>query len=240
MPNNYFQFKDFIVQQEKCGMKVCTDSCLFGAWVANQITNDSIIAKSVLDIGTGTGLLALMLAQKSNAKIDAVEIDENSFEQASENFDSSPWKERMKVFNADINNWQPQAKYDLIISNPPFYEKDLVPANTEKAIAKHSGALRLEDLLAKAKNLLNEKGYFALLLPSQRSEWLENKALAYSFFVREKIEVKQTPMHKYFRTMLLLQCEKTETIKSTITIKDNNNQYAPEFTELLKDYYLNL
>jgi tRNA1Val (adenine37-N6)-methyltransferase len=240
VPNNYFQFKDFIVQQEKCSMKVCTDSCLFGAWVAHKIKKDNSNAKSILDIGTGTGLLALMLAQKTIGSIDSVDIDKNAVAQASENFNSSAWKDRMKVFHADINEWQPPAKYDLIISNPPFYENDLIPANTGKAIAKHSSTLQLKDLLSKAKSLLDEEGRIALLLPSHRSEWLENKALAYSFFVREKIEVRQTPLHNYFRTMLLLQCEKTETLKSELTIKNNNNQYTSEFRELLKDYYLNL
>jgi tRNA1Val (adenine37-N6)-methyltransferase len=221
-------------------MKVCTDSCLFGAWVAHKIKMGNINAKSILDIGTGTGLLALMLAQKTTGSIDSVDIDKNAVVQAFENFTSSGWKDRLRVFHADISEWQPVAKYDLIISNPPFYENDLVADNSGKAMAKHSSTLRLKDLLFKAKSLLNEKGNFALLLPSQRSEWLENEVLAYPFYVKEKTEVRQTLLHKYFRTMLLLQCEKTETIKSELTIKDNNNQYTSEFKELLKDYYLNL
>lgn len=221
-------------------MKVCTDSCLFGAWVAFKTEQKIINPKSILDIGTGTGLLSLMLAQKSGATIQAVDIDKNSVVQAAENFNTSPWNERIQAFQSDIKEWKAPGKYDLIISNPPFYENDVAPADNRKSISKHSAAMRLENLSLRVKNLLHEDGNFALLLPSSRAEWFENAAQANSFYVKEKTEVRQTPLHNYFRTMLLLQHQKTETFKSELVIKDNNNAYTDEFIELLKDYYLNL
>jgi tRNA1Val (adenine37-N6)-methyltransferase len=221
-------------------MKVCTDSCLFGAWVASKTEQKIISPKTVLDIGTGTGLLSLMLAQKSGAQIHAVDIDQNSFMQASENFNTTPWNERLQVFHSDIKEWKAPCTYDLIISNPPFYEDDLAPGDHGKSISKHSNTLGLENLLIKAKSLLNDEGNFALLLPSARAQWFENAASAYSLFVREKMEVRQTPLHNYFRTTLLLQNQKTGVVNNELTIKNNHNEYTPEFIELLKDYYLYL
>ena len=240
MPNNYFQFKRFTIQQERCNMKVCTDSCLFGAWVASKIEQELIKPETVLDVGAGTGLLSLMLAQKSAAKVHAVDIDANSFAQASENFDASPWNERLQAFHADIKTWEAPATYDLIIANPPFYENDLAPDDNGKLIAKHAGSMGLKGLLVKAKHFLNEDGIFAVLLPYQKSRWFENAATAYSFFVKEKADVKQTAGHDYFRTMLLLQNQRTCIVQTGLGIKRNNNEYTDEFIELLKDYYLYL
>lgn len=240
MPNNYFRFKDFVIYQDKCTIKVCTDSCLFGAWIANIIGKNVVKPTNILDVGTGTGLLSLMLAQKTNAHIDAIEIDKDSFEQAKENFKNSPWHDRINAFHADIKNWQALNKYDLIISNPPFYENDLLSEDIRKNISKHSSALRLEDILTVAENLLTEDGYFAALLPSQRADWFEKKAHTFSFFVKEKSEVQQTTRHTSFRTMLILQRKQCEPLKSIVSIRNNNNEYTGEFTKLLKDYYLNL
>jgi len=221
-------------------MKVCTDSCLFGAWIASAIEDKNISAETILDIGTGTGLLSLMLAQKTNAGIDAVEIDTNAFEQASQNVNASSWNNQIKIFNADIKKWNPPLKYDLIISNPPFYENDLLPENKTKNVAKHSAALSLEELIVIAKKLLNEDGTFAMLLPWHRTKLFENISAEHAFFIKEKMEVKQTPSHNYFRTMLILQQKETTQSKSELVIKNSENKYSDEFKDLLKDYYLYL
>ncbi len=221
-------------------MKVCTDSCLFGAWTASAIEKRTLKPKTILDIGAGTGLLSLMLAQKSNATIDAVEIDKKAFEQATENVNASPWHRQIKVCYGDIKTWNRALKYDLVISNPPFYENDLLPEDDGKNISKHSATLSLEELVTIANNLLNENGAMAVLLPWHRSKLFENTASQHFLFVTEKLQIKQSPSHNYFRTMLMLQKQETTAVKKDIIIKDNDNEYTNEFKELLEDYYLYL
>lgn len=221
-------------------MKVCTDSCLFGAWIAAEIEQKKINAETILDIGAGTGLLSLMLAQKTNACIDAVEIDKNSFHQAIDNIAASPWHERIKLFHSNIKNFNPGFKYDLIISNPPFYENDLPTQDEGNNISKHSTALSLEELIIISKNFLSEDGILAALLPWHRTILFENIALKYSLFIKEKVKVKQSTSHNYFRTMLILKKTKSETIETELTIKNSENEYSDEFKSLLKDYYLYL
>jgi tRNA1Val (adenine37-N6)-methyltransferase len=131
-------------------------------------------------------------------------------------------------------------KYDLIICNPPFYENDLLPEDDGRNISKHSTALNLEELLFVSKNLLNDNGVLAVLLPCSRAKSFETKALKLSLFVKEKMQVKQTLSHKYFRAMLILQKQKTTTLENILTIRNNENEYSDEFKDLLKDYYLYL
>lgn len=219
-------------------MKVCTDSCLFGAWVADKVEKKYIDPKNILDIGSGTGLLSLMLAQKTNALIDAVEIDQNSFEQTRENFDSSPWQNQLKVFHADIKKWHPPGKYELIISNPPFFENDLLPVSSGKENSKHSNKLSLNELLLVVKYLLSENGHFAVLLPFNRTQWFENTAPGYSLYPLQKLEVRQTVHHNFFRTFLLFQQRKLPVGKQSISIKNEYNEYTEACRQLLKDYYL--
>jgi len=221
-------------------MKVCTDSCLFGAWVAAELEQKKIGAESILDIGAGTGLLSMMLAQKSQARIDAVEIDKHAFEQAKENVGASPWRERIKLFHSNIKNFNPGFKYDLVISNPPFYENELTAKDEGRNISKHSIALSLEELIIISKNLLSEDGTLAVLLPWHRTKSFEDLASKYSFFIKEKMKVKQTTSHNYFRSMLVLTETKSETIETEIMIKNKENDYFDEFKALLKDYYLYL
>lgn len=228
MPNNYFRFKQFTVHQDKSAMKVCTDACLFGAWVASKTS-----AEKMLDIGAGTGLLSLMLAQKSVARIEAVEIDEHAFGQSQENFNASPWRERLKVFHSPVQAFN-NGKYDLIISNPPFYSNDLKSADSKRNLAFHSEALSLEDLMVSVKQLLAEPGSFAILLPFHRATYFENLAAKHGLYLHEKVLVKQTPAHDYFRVMYLLSNigMPREAYQSEIVINDKL------FKELLKDYYL--
>ncbi|HUS02889.1 MAG TPA: methyltransferase, partial [Chitinophagaceae bacterium] len=146
MANDYFQFKEFIIQQDKCSMKVCTDACLLGSLLPVTSKNAEPINR-VLDIGTGTGLLSLMYAQRNiHAVIDAVEIEEDSFKQANENFIRSKWNDRIKIFYTDIRKFAPAKKYDLIITNPPFYENELLSTEKNKNIAKHDEGLTFRDL----------------------------------------------------------------------------------------------
>jgi len=257
MANNYFQFKQFTVRQEHCAMKVTTDACLFGAWVGERIgSRESEIgskevlenghletgnaSKIILDIGTGTGLLALMLAQEEpNAQIDAVEIDEEAAKQALDNFNASQWKERLKAFNEDINRYEAAANYDFIITNPPFFDNDLKSDSSKRNLAMHSQALCLDDLLSSIKRLLKHDGKFAILLPSHRSIYFEGIALEAGFHLLEKVSVKQTPNHPSFRSMLLFGNESDTTIEKGIIIKEGKS-YTPRFISLMSDYYLYL
>lgn len=241
MPNNYFQFKQFTIQQDKCAMKVCTDACLFGAFVANEIqANEQDAIKNILDIGTGTGLLSLMLAQKLNAAIDTVEIDTPAFEQAKENIAQSLYKEKVEIFNADIAQFRTEKKYDYIISNPPFFEADLKSGNEKKNAAKHDTALTLQELLHNADRLLSTTGFFAVLLPYHRSNYFEEEAEKLNFHLNKKISVKQTQKHGYFRTILIFSRKSAISLQEKISIKNDDEKYTDEFITLLKDYYLYL
>jgi tRNA1Val (adenine37-N6)-methyltransferase len=244
MPNNYFRFKQFTVHQDKCAMKVCTDACLFGAWVAANrpplpVYNSPLTAHYLLDIGAGTGLLALMYAQKDiNTIIDAVEIDEVAAQQAKENFGASPWKERLYAYKNSIQDFSvtTDKNYDKVICNPPFYESDLKSNNAKRNVALHSSELKLNELIEIAKRLLNEDGSFFVLLPFYRSEEF-GQLITGKFFIKEKVLIKQTPGHNYFRTMFWLTRQPANEHQSEITIMTERNEYSVAFKELLKDYY---
>ncbi len=218
-------------------MKVCTDACLFGAVVANKLSGKIVF--DILDIGTGTGLLSLMIAQKINAVIDAVEIDAKAFTQARENISNSPWKS-ITAFNCDINHFMSDTKYDAIISNPPFFEGDLKSSIDNKNAAKHDTSLTLQQLLTAAQKYLNDDGVFTILLPIHRIDHCIETAAKIGLFITEKILMKQTPDHPFFRGILFFGRQTVEGITTTIVIKDEAGNYSAAFTELLKDYYLNL
>jgi tRNA1Val (adenine37-N6)-methyltransferase len=253
MPNNYFQFKQFTIHQHKSAMKVCTDACLFGAFVADviqkakgkiqkeetEVKPQTSNLKQVLDIGTGTGLLSLILAQKTNAYIDAVEIDEDTAEQAAENIAASPWKDRVTVHQSTIQQYNTPTKYDFIITNPPFFENDLKSDNSKRNLALHSEALSLEELLISVKRLLAADGSFAVLLPYHRTTFFEQLASEHHLFLQQKVLIKQTEKHQPFRSILLYNSSMSETIEKEIIIKQQG-EYSQEFTRLLSDYYLYL
>lgn len=247
MPNNFFRFKQFTIHQNHCAMKVCTDACLFGAWIAEKVKSKNLKIKNVLDVGTGTGLLSLMFAQKNfQTIIDAVEIDNAAAQQAKENFEASPWKKRVHVYNTSIqqfNNSTNQfinqsTKYNLIISNPPFFENDLKSRNAKRNLALHSTELSLEELSDAITKNLKDDGSFAVLLPYHRTEGFLELAARRSFYLTEKVSVKQTPQHNYFRSVLLFSKKSSDTKESEIIIQNESGVYTTKFIELLKDYYL--
>jgi tRNA1Val (adenine37-N6)-methyltransferase len=238
LPNHYFQFKQFKIEQQKSSMKVCTDSCVFGAWIARKIEKKIITPKAILDIGAGTGLLSLMIAQKSNAKIEAVEIDKDAFYQTEENFLESPWNKQLQAYHTNIKNWKSPLKYDLIISNPPFFENDLKANEQNKNVAKHDDGLTFAELLLSVKNNLSADGNFAVLLPFHRTAYFKKIAAENNFYLWEELLVKQTPKHGYFRGMLVFNSTPANKMIHELTIKDETGNYTAEFKDLLKDYYL--
>jgi tRNA1Val (adenine37-N6)-methyltransferase len=238
MPNHYFKFKQFTVQQQNCAMKVCTDACLFGAYVADMIKTKA--AARILDIGTGTGVLSLMLAQRVAAQIDAVEIDSAAYQQAQENFEQSPWKERLSVSNTDIVQFETDKKYDCIISNPPFFENDLKSGDSSKNKAKHDTGLTLEALIVTVKKHLNEEGILAALLPYHRVNYCIETAAKNGFYLNKKVLVKQSDKHDHFRGILVFSRQETLFSEETIVIRNPDDKYSVRFAELLKDYYLYL
>jgi len=240
MSNTYFQFKQFTIHQDQCAMKVCTDACLFGAYVARYILEKRSTG-FVLDIGSGTGLLSLMLAQKTTSPIDAVEIDEAAYQQAMQNFDHSSWKEKLIIYKTNILHFNTAKKYDFIISNPPFFEGDLGSADTGKNVAKHDAALTLQQLLGFVATRLSNDGCFAVLLPYHRLNHCVELARQVDLFCFKKVLIKQTPRHEFFRTVLFFGRQSPALIsEEEITIKDEGNVYTATFTGLLQDYYLYL
>ena len=237
--NTWFQFKQFTIHQENTAMKVCTDACLFGAWIANKIELNEINADNILDIGCGTGLLSLMLAQKTLAQIDAVEIDKNAYVQAKENFNSTEWKEQINIHHESIVDFKSQKKYGLIICNPPFYENQLKSVDAARNKAMHATTLSYQDLIIALKNNLAQSGLGAVLLPYYAIKEFEETLSNHQLFIHEKCNVAHSPKHPFFRKMVIFSGVKKVSLEYSITIKNNNNFYSEEFIDLLKDYYLN-
>lgn len=242
MPNTYFQFKQFIIHQDHCAMKVCTDACLFGAWVAGKVSSVQMTVDRnhlrALDIGTGTGLLSLMLAQKTTYWIDAVEIDTTAAQQAMENAKASAWNDRIEVHQSNIIDWTSES-YDLIISNPPFFENDLKSADDNRNLALHDAGLTLDTLFQEVKRLLGPNGSFAVLLPAHRLTAALQLGKQYGFSAIETVKVSQTEKHTPFRVMLWLERGETVGEEYSLLIKENG-VYSAGFVALLRDYYLQL
>jgi len=223
-------------------MKVTTDACLFGSLVAASHAEKKV--EKILDIGTGTGLLSLMYSQKNaDAEIDAIEIDKETADQARENVKASPWKEKIKVICGDIKEFDPGKKYDLVISNPPFYEKELRSPGKQKNIAHHQEGLLLNELAVIIKNQLKPDGNFCLLLPYKRYGEIKKLFTENKFEILKMIFVKQSVSHDYFRIILTGALQKSEPVPTElieIAICNENQEYTPAFVNLLKDYYLRL
>jgi tRNA1Val (adenine37-N6)-methyltransferase len=216
-------------------MKVCTDSCILGAWTALRLGG----VKKVLDIGTGTGLLPLMLAQKSGVILDTIESDPESAGQAEENIKQSPWSDRIRLIEGDVRRFSFEDKYDFIITNPPFYESGLRSPVDKKNRAKHDESLTLEDLMMIIRSCLYSDAVFSILLPFHRTEYFEKLASDNGFLLQEKLIIRQTPQHVPFRTICLYGNKKPESLPvEELIIKDDHGRNSFKFKELMEDYYL--
>ncbi|WP_370086217.1 tRNA1(Val) (adenine(37)-N6)-methyltransferase [Ekhidna sp.] len=236
MPNTYFQFKQFRIEQAQSGMKVTTDGCLFGAWVANELEKNE--PEKILDIGTGTGLLSLMLAQKTiNAKIDAVEINELAYREATLNFKNSKWRDRLSCYHTSVQDFMSDTKYDMIICNPPFFKDSQRGVDSTKNQAVHSNNLKMEELLTQSLRLLNPNGHLYLLYPEREMNAFM-KVSDEKIFPIHRVILRNQKEQQVFRMMVRFSLiEKEETIAELI-IRQKNRKYTPESWELLKCYYL--
>ncbi len=237
MSNSWFQFKEFRINQGQCAMKVTTDACILGAWTPiNQAF------KNVLDIGAGTGLLSLMLAQRNqNINIDAIELDPTAALQASQNFKDSPWATRIKCCVADIRQHEASAKYDLIICNPPFFSNSLLGPTPTKNYARHDVSLTSHQLFTKARSMLTQEGYLSLLLPyKEYLQWRQN-SIESGLYESQCLYIKHTPVSPVKRVVTILSTtQKSSPNITELVIKDYDGNYTNYFKELLSGYYLNL
>jgi tRNA1Val (adenine37-N6)-methyltransferase len=236
MANTYFKFKSFTIEQKNCAMKVTTDACIFGAWVAKHLPNSN----RVLDIGGGTGLLSLMLAQKHKSNITAVEIEIACFQQLKENIQQSTYAENVNAVHANVLDFTTDLSFDAIVTNPPFYDQQLKSDNQSINQARHDEGLQLNDLFKKANSLLESKGSLFVLLPFYRNEECLALAKTHGFYPKQIGEVRQTPNHNPFRMMYWFVKNQESCQKEEITISNSNGSYTEDFSELLKDYYLYL
>lgn len=238
MPNTYFDFKEFRIDQGQSGMKVTTEGCILGAWAKAEQP------KCILDIGTGTGLLSLMLAQKyPKASIDAVELEPHAAAEATANFKRSRWSSNLSLNESPIQEFAASSLlvYDLIACNPPFFNNSQRSVNSKKAQATHSDELSLEDLVACVSKLLSPQGVAFILYPLAESKKFENELSNTPLDIDEELLIYDRQGKSIFRRILKLtrSSPSAPTIES-LTIKENNGDYTAQFMALLKPYYLHL
>jgi len=233
-----FQFKQFSVVQSDCTMMVGTDGVLLGAWA------DTKDAAKVLDIGTGTGLIALMLAQRlPKAEVHAVEISAEATELAQQNISATSWKERMKVFNMPVQDFARMTdhKYDLIISNPPFFSGGTFSKKEDKNVARHTVRLPNGDLLNAVRRILSKSGRFAVILPYLEGLRFEEMAQQYHFYLTKKTEVLPIADKPVERLLMEFAYEEAPIVEETLVIEtDVRHEYTAEYIGLTKDFYLKM
>jgi len=236
MKETTFRFKHFTVHQDKCAMKVGTDAVLLGAWV------DAADSKTILDIGTGTGIISLMLAQKSLSEIHAVDIEENAFKQARENFLISPWYNRLVPFHQSFQEFAKSAnsKYDLIVSNPPYFHHASKPTGESRNYARHDDQLTFEELISGVKRVISDNGRLCVILPYKEGMEFMDIAMRNGLFCRELIKVRTKAEGNEKRVMMEFHHHFGSMDESCLTIKDKDDHFTREYIELTKDYFLNL
>ncbi|MBO4568188.1 MAG: methyltransferase [Bacteroidales bacterium] len=235
MDQRPFFFKRFALFHHRSTMKIGTDAILLGRWV--EVNGDD----EVLDIGTGCGLLPLMLAQKGIKSADAVEIDQDSFEEAAQNFSNSAWKSRLFAINDDIKRYAESCskKYDLVVSNPPFFFGDNIPEKEKKGLARHTNTLSYNDLLVSVKKLLKPDGRFALVLPARESLTFLKDAENQGFFLKKEMKIVPIEGKEPNRINMQLVVNQVDSVESeTFILRHPDHSFTKEYKEFLKDYYL--
>lgn len=233
-----FHFKQFSISQDRCAMKVGTDGVLLGAWV------DVEAASTILDIGAGTGLIAIMMAQRTtNSLIDAVEIDIEAFEQATENMQDSPWSKRLNAIHIAIQDYtQATAKqYDLIVSNPPFFSGGTFSNTENRNLVRHTVKLPNGDLLASVRSLLTQNGKFSVILPTLEGLRFQERAQNYRLYCTKMTEIKPKRDKSVERILLQFEKEAKPLIKNSLIIQfEERNHFTDEYIALTGDFYLKM
>lgn len=237
--SSIFKFKQFDVINEKSAMKVNTDSVLLGAWADVRLTD-----KQIWDVGSGTGLIALMLSQRSNADVSAIEIENNAFDESISNFRNSKWSERIMTYHADICDvWQTLPKPQLIVSNPPFFDNDstkIVSSDNNRAMARHEATLSFKMLIYIASQCLTDDGRLCLIAPFVRKEELEFEASMAKFFPCRITSVRTNSNKPFSRVLMSFSKTTTHCIYDEIAIYSDGSSYSVKFKQLVKDFYLNV
>jgi len=214
-------------------MKVGTDGVLLGAW-------SYVVGNSVLDIGTGTGVIALMLAQRSNSRITAIEIEENAFQQATENVDSSKWRSRVEVINSSLQNFVSSSKFDTIVSNPPFFNNSQKTLDSKRNFARHTDSLSFEELLKFTSENLSTFGKASFIIPFEyESDFLEISK-RYNLFASKLCRVKGTKISPVKRSLIELSFDKVTCGESELVIEISRHIYTEDYINLTKDFYLKM
>ena len=234
-----FKFKQFTLNQDRCAMKIGTDAVLLGAWCPIDNT-----PKSILDIGAGTGVLALMLAQRTNAdQIDALEIDEEAYEQCVENFEASAWADKLFCYHAGLDEFvdEPEDEYDLIISNPPFYSEDFKTENEQRDLARFQDAMPFEDLIEAADLLLSENGTFAVVIPYKEEERFIDLCAEYELYPVKATRVKGSHKTPIVRSLLAFKrFELSVLTADELVVEINRHEYTDDYINLTQDFYLKM
>ena len=234
-----FKFKQFAVNQDRCAMKIGSDAVLLGAWC--PIDNNP---KSILDVGAGTGILALMLAQRTNAdQIDALEIDEEAYEQCVENFENSPWADKLFCYHAALDEFvdDPEDEYDLIISNPPFYSEDFKTTDEQRDLARFQDAMPFEDLIEAADLLLSENGTFAVVIPYKEEERFIDLCAEYELYAVKATRVKGSQKTPIVRSLLAFKRYELSVLTADeLVIEINRHEYTDDYINLTQDFYLKM
>lgn len=234
MANHFFKFKQFTVFQDRCAMKVGTDGVLLGAWA------DVAQAQRVLDIGTGTGLVALMCAQRSQARIVGVEIDSDAVVQARENVAASPWADRIEVVEGDVREFAPEVCFDAIVSNPPYFQEQVFCADKQRNEARHTDGLSFEELIRSVSALLSPAGRFYVVLPANAvADFVQLAAVSHLYLCRHTT-IYTKPDGQSKRSLLAFGREMNACLRDSLVVELSRHVYSPEYIRLTKDFYLTM
>ncbi|MBI5009020.1 MAG: methyltransferase [Bacteroidia bacterium] len=233
MANNNFNFKQFTINQEKAAFRVGTDGVLLGAYA------DVRGAKRILDIGTGTGLIALMIAQRCDAEIVAIEPDHDSFLQSCENINNNRWADRITVIESTMQEFEDKKRFDLIVTNPPYFSDSIRNPDARKAIARHNDTLTSEDILRHCSRLLTTQGKLQLIMPFSEGTVFIAEAADYGFFCHDILRIKPLPTSEIRRLILAFGRERKRTAEKFLTIEHGKrHEFTDDYKKLTGDFYL--